>query len=142
MKRYYLSKIKAVEIPGMGTAYRHRLQEYADATYAGGEIAVDPITGIPTQKALLVLVGAKVHSRFVNDPELIEFPLVSLDSKVSTIHTPTKTKCKNDIVALGLTKNAVDNVWDNADGLRDVINHYGRLNTPAFDANDFDLDEN
>lgn len=144
MKRYYLSKIKLVDVPGFGPVWRHRLQELSDTMpidYVGGEIAVDPNTGIPTQKALLVLVGGVDHQRLRGDPELVPLPAVAADTKVSAIHTPTKVGAKAAIRALGFTQQEVDAAWDNADGLRDVLNHYGKKNNPAFDADKFDVDE-
>jgi hypothetical protein len=141
MKRYYLSKIKQVEMPGMGMVNRHRLQEFPNVEYVGGEIAVDPATGMPTQKALLVLVASKEHAKFVDDPEMVALPQVALDTKVSAIHTPTKQKCKTELQALGFAKDEVDEVFDNADGLRDVVEHFGRKNNPTFRADDFDVNE-
>lgn len=141
MKRYYLSKIKQVSDPDFGLVYKHRLQEYSGIDYQGGEIKVDPTTGAPTEKALLVLVGGIDHKQFRDDPELIPLPDVKIDSKVSSIHTPTKLKVKQAIKALGLTDAEVEEVWGNADGLRDVLNHYGKRNNPDFDCDKFDLDE-
>lgn len=142
MKRYYLSKIKAVEIPGMGTAYRHRLQELPDVEYLGGEIKTDPATGLPTEKALLCLVAGVKHAKFKQDPELVALPLVGHDIKVSSIHTATKLKCKADIKALGFSDVEVEAAFDNADGFKDVANHFGRKNKDDFNADDFDLYEN
>lgn len=141
MKRYYLSKIKAVELPGMGTAYRHRVQEIPNVEYAGGEIAVDPATGIPTQKALLVLLASKNHGAFVNDAEMAEMPLVSLDIKASAISALAKNRAKAGAVILGFSTQATDAIWNGADDFREVVNAYGRLNNPAFNADDFDLSE-
>ena len=143
MKRYYLSKIfqdtaGQYGIPG---AWMHKLQTYPNREYVGGEIKVDPQTGQPTEKALLVLVGGKHHAALVGDPDLIPMPDVPPDMKVASVHTPTKLKAKRDIVALGIAQTEVDAVWDNADGMRDVLNHYGRKNNPAFDVNDFDLSD-
>lgn len=142
MKRYYLSKIKAVEIPGMGTVYRHRLQELPDVEYLGGEIKTDPNTGLPTEKALLCLVAGAKHSKFKNDPELVPLPMVSHDIKVSSIHTATKLKCKADIKALGLSRQEVEDAFDNADGFKDVVSHFGKKNNDTFNPDDFDLYEN
>lgn len=142
MKRYYLSKIKAVEIPGMGTAYRHRLQEIPDVEYLGGEIRTDPATGLPTELALLCLVAGVRHAKLKQDPELVALPLVGHDIKVSSIHTATKLKCKADIKALGFPDEEVKAAFDNADGFKDVATHFGRKNNPAFDPDDFDLYEN
>lgn len=140
MKRYYLSKITSAFDPSVGAVVnRHRLQAYPGVDYVGGEIDVNPQTGVPTQKALLVLVGGIDHAKFGNDPNLVPLPQVAIDMKVSSIHTATKLKAKSDVTKLGFTD--VETVWGNADGLRDVINHYGRLNNPNFDAANFDLDE-
>lgn len=142
MKRYYLSKITSAFDPSVGAVVnKHRLQDYPGIDYVGGEIDVDPITGAPTQKALLVLVGGIDHAQFADDPDLVPLPQVAIDLKVSSIHTATKLTAKQAIVALGYTDADVNDVWGNADGMRDVLNHYGRLNNAEFDAANFDLDE-
>jgi len=142
MKRYYLSKIKQVNDPLMGPVWVHRLQELPGVEYLGGEIAVDPQTGVPTQKALLVLVAGVNHRQFRDDPELIALPLVSHDIKIASVHTATKLRCKADIKALGFDAAEVETAFANADGFRDVVEHFGRKNNPDFDADAFDLYEN
>lgn len=139
MKRYYLSKIKRVNEPGMGLVWKHRLQEYDNIQYLGGEIATDPVTGIPTQKALFVLVASRHHGQFVSDQELAEMPLVNLDMKASAIGTDAKNKARNGAEALGFSKPETDEIWNGADDFRAVVNAYGRLNNPQFNADDFDL---
>lgn len=142
MKRYYLSKIfqDTAGTYGLPGAWMHRLQTYPDRDYVGGEIAVNPTTGVPTEKALLVLVGGRHHAAIAADHDLVALPDVPLDMKVGSIHTPTKLAVKAKIrTRLGFSQVEVDDLWDNADGIRDVINHYGRRNNPSFDANDFDL---
>lgn len=143
MKRYYLSKIFCDTEGTYGEPgfWMHRLQTYPGIDYTGGEIKTDPVTGIPTEKALLCLVGGINHKQLQDDPELIPLPDVARDVKVSAIHTATKLKAKADIKALGFEDSEVEEVWGNADGLRDVLNHYGRKNNENFDANNFDLDE-
>lgn len=141
MKRFYLSKIKQVNDPSFGTVWKHRLQEYEGIEYIGGEIKVDLATGQPTEKALLVLVGGINHKRLQGDAELVALPQVAHDMKVSAIHTGTKLKAKADIKGLGFGDVETENAWANADGHRDVLNHYGRLNNPDFDVNNFDIDE-
>lgn len=144
MKKYYLSKIKAVQHPDFGTVYRHRLQEISDTTpidYEGGDIAVDPATGLPLNKFVLVLVGRVDHRLFRNDDELVPLPDVSRDMKISAIQTAEKVRVKRAIKKLGLTDAEIDEVWDNSDGLRDVLNIYGRKNNPDFDCDNFDLND-
>jgi hypothetical protein len=138
MKKYYLSKIYQ-EIDPPLNPWKHRLQDYPGVEYKGGSIKVDPATGAATEKAMLVLVGAVDHKPFQGDPDLIPMPDFPADGKVAGMHTPTKLSTKGRIVALGHRPEDVDSVWNNADGYRDVLNHYGRLNNPAFDVNDFDL---
>lgn len=144
MKRYYLSKIKQVHMPTLGDVWTHRLAELGTYDMVGGtgdEIAVHPDTGVPLHKAVLVLVGGIDHRQLVADPEIIPMPAVPLDMKVSSIHVPTKLVVKAAIRALGYSDAEVAAVWDNADGIRDVLQHYGRLNKPDFDCDNFDLDE-
>jgi hypothetical protein len=140
MKKYYLSKIKRVTENGM-TFWRHGIQAYPNVEYQGGEIKVDPVTGIPTEKALLVLVGGINHVRFNNDADLVAMPDVSKDTKVSAIHTTTKLDAKAKIKSIGFDDVQTEAAWGNADGMRDILNHYGQKNNPGFDCNNFDLDE-
>lgn len=141
MKRYYLSKIKQVIDPSIGPVWKHRLQEIPNIDYVGGEIKTDPVTGIPTEKALLVLVGSIKHKTLKEDPELIALPAVAHDMKVSAVHGPTKIKCKDAMVAMGFTRAEIDNIWSGADGIRDVLEHFGKRNNPVFSCDDFDLDD-
>lgn len=142
MKKYYLSKIKQVMDPNIGElVWKHRLQEYVGVEFLVGAIESDPNTGAPVHPAALVLVGGIDHAQFKNDPELIPMPDVAKDTKVSAIHTQTKLKCKADIKGFGFSDESVEAVWNNADGLRDVLSYYGKLNNPAFDPDNFDLDE-
>ena len=144
MKKYYLSKIKQVNLPNFGLTWRHRLQEISDTTpidYEGGEIATDPQTGVPLHKFVLVLVGRVDHRIFNNDDELVPMPDISKDIKISAIQTAQKVKVKQAIKNLGITQAEIDAVWDNSDGLRDVLNNYGRLNNAQFDCDNFDLND-
>lgn len=142
MKRYYLSKIKQVEDPAMGPVWLHRLQEIPGVEYLGGEIAVNPQSGVPTQKAMLVLVAGVDHAKFKNDDELVPLPMVSHDIKLASVHTATKLKCKADIKALGFNATEVNDAFNNADGFRDLVEHFGKKNNPDFSADNFDLYEN
>lgn len=143
MKKYYLSAIfKDMSIPDFPQGvWRHRLQTYTGNVLAfanSGEIAVGP-DGAPTQKALLVLVDTVDHTIFKGDAGVVPMPDVSLDVKVAAIDTQTKLLFAQGAKALGLDSGAVDGALSNADGLRDTVNYFGRLNNPAFDANNFDL---
>lgn len=144
MRRYYLSRIREVFDPTLGTnVWRHRLQdpEFGGFDVLAAVIDVDE-SGIPTQAATLCLVGSVDHATLVGDAELAAFPDVPLDMKVSGIHTATKNAAKGRFAQLlGQTPQQVDAVWGNADGLRDVVDYYGRLNDPAFDSNNFSLND-
>ncbi len=140
MKRYYLSKIKRVFDPAFGDfVTRHRIQEYPGVQYEGGEIAVDPQTGLATQPALLVLIAAKDQAQFVADPELAEMPMVPIDVKINAVSAAARSKAQAAAQSLGWNSQQVGAVWNGADDFRDVVNHYGRLNNPAFDADKFDV---
>ena len=100
---------------------------------------MDPQTGVPLHKALLVLVGGIDHRAYAADPMLIPLPAVDQDVKVSSIQAGTKVSAKARIKAFGFDDAETEAAWGNADGLRDVLNHYGRKNNPNFDADAFDL---
>ena len=143
MKRFYLSKIRLVE-SDLGPIYRHRLQdpEFNDLDLQGGSIASDLTTGEPLHPCTLCLVGGIDHRPLMADEELVALPDVTLDSKVSGIQTARKNRAKAEIVArFGYLDADVADVWGNADGLRDVVNHYGRLNHAEFDCDNFDLND-
>lgn len=137
VKRYYLAEIEQFEFePGM-TGYRCRASAYTDLLFEGGEILTDPATGIPVHKFALVLVKSRDHARIIADPKMIPLPDVALDVKVSSIHTPTKNAMIAKLKALG-----VDTSWiATTDGYREVIRGIGKINNPAFDENNFDVNE-
>ena len=140
MRRYYLSPIRIYNEPGLGDFYSHHFaQAYPGVEYQGGEIAPPDAEG-NREKALLILVPGIDHTAYANDPDLVALPDVDLDLKVASIKSSTKiaaqTKAK---AACGYTDLEIIAVWGNADGMRDVINTYGRANNPSFDANNFDL---
>jgi hypothetical protein len=140
MKRYYLSKIKQINQPGIGMVWVHRFQEATTNTnYVGGEIAVDLVTGIPTQKALLILVEHPNHSAFIKDAELADFPEVALDTKANAVGVGARNASKEKMRAIGLSAAEVDDLWLQADSVRDIVDRMGRLNNPAFDSRDFDV---
>lgn len=142
-RRFYLSKIRQVYDDTLGSdVWRHRLQDpgFENLDVQGGVIASDLVTGEPLHSYTLVLVGGIDHRPLNTDAELVALPVVAIDAKVSSIQTARKNRAKNEInTRLGLTD--TDAVWSNADGLRDVINHYGQANWPEFDVDNFDLDD-
>lgn len=141
MKRFYLSKIKEYD-DGGSVAYRHRIQELdPPVDYVGGEIKADPQTGIPVEKALLVLVGGVSHAALAADPELVQIPVVDIFMKVGSTHTPTKLAFKAKAISLDLDEEFVNGLMSNPEGWIEVINELGRLNNDTFDAQNFDLDE-
>ena len=75
------------------------------------------------------------------ETSLIALPAVAHDMKVSAVHGPTKIKCKDDMVAMGFSRAEIDTVWIGADGIRDVLEHFGKRNNPVFSCDDFDLDD-
>ncbi len=141
MRKYYLSKIKQYT-DGPLTYYGHALQQYPNTDYVGGEIKLDA-NGIPTEKALLVLVGSKDHAKFRSDQDIVEVPAGrdSLSVQVGATDTPTKLKFRRGVKALGFDATHVDAVTDNVQSWKQVVNEFGRKNNPDFDADKFDLDE-
>lgn len=145
MRAYYLSKIKSAEDPVVGgITYFHRIQEYPMLLdYIGGDMKSDPATGVPTEKAVLVLVGAKHHAALRGDPELIPLPVGrdSLAVKLSAIETPTKLQFRNKLRQFGFDQAEIAAMTDDVRSWRDVCNDLGRKNNAAFDVDAFDFDE-
>ena len=140
MKRYYVSKIKRVFVPALNDyAYVHRFQEStSNINYVGGEIAVDPTTGIPTQKALLILVDTVDHTTLDADAEMVSMPDSTLDTKLSAIPNNIKNRAQNKLQQIGFTSTEVTTLWNSSTTVRDLLNALGRLNNPNFDALNFD----
>lgn len=143
MKSLYWSIIKQVRHPITGELiWKHRIQEIPGVDYVPREsVRVDPGTGAPLQKGMLVIVGSIDHLALKDDPELVPLPQASYDTKVSYIHTQTKLGCMDALIASGLPEADVADMFVGSNSMRDVVNNLGRRNNPDFDANDFDLDE-
>ncbi len=144
MKAYYLSKVVKVNQPSIGDYWTHRLHQRfvlgADFQYVGGdEIAVDPNTGIPTQRAVLVLVDAIDHRLLRNDRDMVSMPDAGLDVGVRAIPAQARNAVKARIRGLGYTDAEIDAIWESELNMRGVLNGYGRANKPDFDVANFDV---
>ncbi|HBA72214.1 MAG TPA: hypothetical protein DCZ63_08520 [Geobacter sp.] len=137
MKRYYLAEIEEYEWEPGAIGYRCRASAYPGLLFDGGEILTDPVTGKPTNRFALVLVKAKDHALLINDPKMNPLPMVDLDVKMSSVHTPTKNALIATLKRLGLATEFISNT----DGYREVIRALGRVNNPDFDENKFDVNE-
>lgn len=142
MKKYYLSKISLFQDPDLGNVWRHALQLHPDIDYVGGEIKTDE-SGNATEKALLVLVGARNHAAIANDPDIIPVPAGqdSLNTQIGATDTPTKLQFRAKLLAMGHGQADVDVVTDNIRSWRQFVNDMGQRNNPAFDVDNFDLNE-
>lgn len=142
MKRYYLSKI-FVDETGPFPVWKHALQNHQNIDYQGGEIKTDLVTGIPTEKALLVLVAAKNHKPFKDDLKMLEIPAGrdGLNIKIGAIDTVTKLAFRAGAKVMGFDHLEVETITDNINSWKQVVNFYGKKNNAAFDADNFDLGE-
>lgn len=143
MKRYYLAAIyQSTNALGI-TAWVNRVQDHYPGTEAkGGNILQDTATGAPVHPAILVMISGTDHTIYQNDPQLVPIPDVGIDGGVGAIAVETKLATKAAIIALGFNSDETETVWQNSNGMRAVLNHYGRKNNPDFDTNDFDLYQN
>jgi len=141
MKKFYWSKIEQVTEGGM-TFYRHRFQAYPDIEYKGGEIKVDA-GGVPTEKGLLILVAAKDHTPFEADDGLLAIPVGQdgLKVKLGAIDTPTRLDFRSRLADFGHDATDIEALTDNTKSFMQTVNDLGQRNNPAFDVNNFDLDE-
>lgn len=145
MKRYYICNII-----GTGTeadSYRPAIAREIDAarvtnpTFDASYSVVIPThpeghpqAGHPKFPHALVIVEANNHGIFAGKPDIDSLPDVALDSKVSSMHTPTKNAMIARLAARGF--NGVN--VDNADGYREVIRGIGRALDTAFHEDSFD----
>lgn len=142
MKRYYLSKI-FLDATGPFPAYKHAVQDHPNVDYVGGEIKTDPVTGIPTEKALLVLLAAKNHTPFKNDPKMLEVPAGrdGLNVKIGSTDTATKLSFRAKAKAMGFPDAEVESLTDNTLSWKQAVDAFGKKNNPSFDVDNFDLGE-
>lgn len=126
MARYFLSPIYLdTSNPYFPDGiWKHALQDHPDTPYSGGEIKVDPKTGQPTEKALLVLVDD--HQKLVDSKVLI--PLPDVLKGAPTRNVDGKEKIKAAAVKAEIDVSVIDYAatWD------DVLIHLGRKNNPDF----------
>lgn len=144
MKRYYLSKINLVDIPGFGPSWEHRFQTICreqglNLEFAGGQILGSGPTDTPVHPAILILVDTVDHRIFAADAEIADFPDGGLDAKISAIGVAARNRARDKAARVGFSAQQIDSVWNGADDLRAVIDHYGRLNNPTFDSRNFDV---
>lgn len=135
MRRYYISTVIGDGFSPL-TSYRPKLADVPGVNYSC-EIKTDPATGNPLLPWALCIVTGNRHGQIISDADNTPLPDVALDMKMSSMHTPTKTKFKNDCAKIGLPASFVDNT----DGYRDAIRGIGRLLNPVFDENYFDVSE-
>lgn len=131
-KRYCIAKII-----GDGTEnnpYRSAIQKYNDLEYEFGGIAQDPVTGQPTHTFVLAIVKTVNLGRLMADKDIELLPDFPLDGKMSAMQTVTKNRMSDALAKYGVSISG-------ADGYRDAIRTIGKLITPTFDENNFDLSE-
>lgn len=145
MKRYYIC-----DIIGTGTEmdpYRPAISREIEAarvtnpTFDASYSVVIPThpeghpqAGHPKFPHALAIVEANNHAIFSGKQDIDSLPDVALDSKVSSMHTPTKNAMIARLNARGLRGADVDN----ADGYREVIRGIGKALDPAFHEDSFD----
>jgi len=134
-RRFYLSRIlfDAADLGGIG-AWRHKLQTYSGVAYRGGEIFSDPATGLPARKSLLVAADDEREAEWAADLDLVRFPAVSLDTRLTRLPQDEQQMLRAGIAAHGFSDREMRRLFDEARTLRDLLNNLGRLNNPEFDA--------
>lgn len=91
--------------------------------------------GQPLVPWCLCVVEARDHATLGKKAKVDLLPDFALDSKVGSMHGPTKLAMRAALVARGLP----GSLTDNADGYRDIIEGIARskLNNAGFDADAF-----
>jgi hypothetical protein len=141
MKRFYLAKIRQVTHPVFGPVTQHEFQiAHEGVEFSSGPIATDA-QGMPTAVASLLMVLGTDHSPYQNNPNIVPLPFVAMDSAVGSIATDIKLATKAKIKALGFDSEQTEQLWENPNSMRAVLEFYGKLNDPTFNADAFDLVE-
>ena len=126
-KRFYVSKVELIE-GSDGIEARVAAAKYGTIVAQSIDIGPD---GQPTQSWALAIIDTEDHTLANKDPDCILLPAFALDSKVSSMHTPTKSAMMNRLNAFGIDTS----VFSNADGFRDIVRGLGQTNNAAFDEN-------
>ena len=134
-KKYYLAEIELVEeIPGM-PEYRAAISVY-DVPFEGGDIAYDPVTGIPTQRFTLCLVQTSDHAKIAKDPKIHPLPDVEgLDLGIGSIAKGARDAFFSKLERLGIDTGTINGLTS----YRHLVTHLGQKNNPKFDPDKYDL---
>jgi hypothetical protein len=92
-------------------------------------------TGQPLFNKCLVVVEANSHAAIQSLTGVNVFPDFPLDSKVTSMHTPTRQA----MAAMLLSRGFSTDFLNGADGFRDVIREVGRQLDPAFNEVHFEV---
>lgn len=137
--RYYLCKIIGDGgPPPSGSPYRAAIEDVIDpatgfAAFEFKRLIGTDESGQPLRPWCLVHARGARHSLVIGNPDIDPLPVFGLDSKILSMHTPTKNKMGADMQARGINTAFVAL----SDGYRDVLTHLGKLHDPAFELDDF-----
>lgn len=124
----YYAAIRDVLVPGEG------IQAFKFVPFLG----LDPQTGNPVTPWCFVVaepVPGADWGLVRNNADIDLLPEYPLDAAVTAMHLPTRAA-----MAAAMQARSIDTDFiGGADGFRDVVNHLGRIQEPAFEADDVDL---
>lgn len=135
-KRFYLDKLEADPLHG-GRLRPSLLNSQAWADLGDGASA-QIVTGenpVEGDDCMLVVFG-RDHAALAKLPNVSILPDFALDSKVGSMHAPTKAAMRAALIARGVP----GSVSDNADGFRDIVDYLGKtkFGNAGFSADSFD----
>jgi hypothetical protein len=79
-------------------------------------------------------MAAVSHAVIAADPDCHALPDFAYDSKLSSMHLPTRRTMRDRLAARGIDMTFLDNV----DGYREVVRTLGQLCDPGFNEDNFD----
>lgn len=135
-KRYYICDIKSRPFDGDPNIieYYSAIDEYKEAGFAyATEIPTDE-NGVPVNQWSIVIAATRNHARLHGKPGIDQLPDFPLDGKVSSINTVTRGIMKNALSRRGIPVSV-----DGTDGYRDLLQSIGRLISPGFNVDNFDV---
>jgi hypothetical protein len=139
MRRWCLSKI--MEVNPSDPYWSHKMLEaYSLQEFTRYAIKTDPVTGVPTEKAILLLVESADFTEIAADPDIVLMPDVGLSTSIGHgLTTVEKELTKAKIVSLGFTEQQVGDAWLPSKPYGELLNDYGRLNADDFNVLNFTL---
>jgi len=132
VRRYYLSKVV-----GSGTSHADMVHAKAAdlAAAVGGNCSATIRSGSVAGDWCLAVVDCRDHTALMADPDLRDFPDLTLDAQLSTISATLRNRLLTALQTAGIDTTGITN----STAFRTVVRRAGQKFDTAFTENAFDV---